>query len=172
MSDRHYPAEPADPFPKPPRSFSDDQERSIELRTGENQFDPLVEMYLEYESGNRSQGVPPTNEDDVSEWVASLHGVGVDTLAWHEGNVVGHATLVPYENIHEFTIFLRQPYRHAGIGTQLTETLLGHGQTAGIERVWLTVERTNNPAIAVFRNVGFEVCRRTEIEIEMCLQLS
>lgn len=84
---------------------------------------------------------------------------------------VGHATLVPDENVHEFMIFILQPYHNAGIGTHLTETLLGQGQAEGVERVWLTTVQTNDPAIALFRKAGFEQCRSTESEVEMCLRL-
>lgn len=172
MNDRQYSVEPADLFPRPPRSFSDEQDRSIELRTAENQFDSLVEMYHEYEPDTPWQGVPPANEADIPEWVESIHEVGVDTLAWHKGSGVGHATLVPYDDVYEFTIFILQSHRNAGIGTQLTETLLGQGQAEGIERVWLTAKQTNDPAISLFRKVGFEYCRETESEVEMCLRLS
>ena len=81
MSEHQYPAEPAGPFPQPPRSFVDEQDRSIELRVAENQFDSLVDMYLEYEPSDHPQGVPPTNDAEIPDWIESVHEVGVDILA-------------------------------------------------------------------------------------------
>jgi len=64
-----------------------------------------------------------------------------------------------------------QAYQGAGIGTALVETLLGHGQAEGIDHVWLTVERWNDPAISLYEKVGFEISSAESFEIEMAIRL-
>ena len=73
---------------------------------------------------------------------------------------------------YELAIFVLSAYQGAGIGTELVETLLGHGQAEGIDRVWLTVERWNDPAIALYRKVGFETSNSERFEQEMSIRLA
>jgi GNAT superfamily N-acetyltransferase len=72
----------------------------------------------------------------------------------------------------ELAIFVVGPYQHAGIGTELLKTLLGAGRERGVSRVWLTVERWNEPAVALYRSVGFETSDAEVFELEMSLRLS
>jgi ribosomal protein S18 acetylase RimI-like enzyme len=62
-------------------------------------------------------------------------------------------------------------YQRAGIGSQLMEGLLGHGQGEDVERVWLTVERWNDVAMALYRKFGFETSDTESFELEMALRL-
>ncbi|PSP85886.1 hypothetical protein BRC83_01995 [Halobacteriales archaeon QS_1_68_17] len=57
------------------------------------------------------------------------------------------------------------------IGTVLLEQLLGLAAETGVERVWLTVERWNEPAIALYEKVGFEVSDAQSFEMEMAIRL-
>jgi len=72
----------------------------------------------------------------------------------------------------ELAIFVVRSYQHAGIGTELLETLLGEGCERGVDRVWLTVERWNEPAVALYRSVGFETSDAEAFELEMSLRLA
>jgi len=65
-----------------------------------------------------------------------------------------------------------QPYQGAGIGTALIRALLGHGARAGIEYVWLTVERWNRAAVALYEKVGFETASAESFELEMAAHLA
>jgi len=100
----------------------------------------------------------------------------VNVVAEHEDTpgteLVGHATLVPDgEEAYELAIFVLSRYQNAGIGTSLITGLLGAGQRQGVERVWLTVERWNNAAIALYKKVGFETSGTESFELEMALRL-
>lgn len=117
-------------------------------------MDALAAMYDDYDRGQRAQGLPPVDPAGVREWLSDLPGVHL--IARHGDRTVGHAALVPDgEGGHELVIFVHQSYHDAGIGTQLLETLLAHAPAAGVERVWLTVERYNRAAVALYEKTGF-----------------
>jgi len=171
-------------FPTPPRTVEDGGGREIELRVaGEDDVDALVSMYDDFDPADRAQGLPPVGEDAIRTWMGGLLGIedadgtpraraGYNVLAAHDGRVVGHATLVPDGGGgHELAIFVHQDYQGAGVGTELLETLLGYGAREGVERVWLTVERWNGPAITVYERAGFEVTDAESFEIEMAVDL-
>ena len=188
---RPYPDEVSGPFPSPPRSFTDTEGREIRLRaygerddpagagvrgrgTGEDarnrEFEALVEMYADFDPADRAQGIPPVGEERIRSWLDVLLD-GHNVVAWDGDRAVGHATLVPDEDAYELAIFVHQDYQGAGIGTRLIRTLLGHGRDRGVEKVWLTVERWNNAAVALYRKVGFETCDAESFELEMAIRL-
>lgn len=170
---RSYPDEPSDPFPTPPITFADGQEREIEIRRFDGDRDPLVAMYVGFDPEDRAQGIPPAGEERIRDWLDAIVPDGPDVLAWHGDEVAGHATLVPDgDGAYELAIFVTRAYQGAGIGTQLIQGLLGAGRADGIERVWLTVERWNHAAIGLYRNVGFETADTESFELEMTIRLS
>ncbi|WP_336035414.1 GNAT family N-acetyltransferase [Halobacterium yunchengense] len=179
--ERVYPEAAADEFPRPPREFADAEGRDVEVRAwrehhepGSEAFEALVEMYADFDPADRAQGVPPVGEDRIREWLETLlEQDGFDVIAWHGDAVAGHATLVPDdESTYELAIFVHQDYQGAGIGTKLIEALLGYGQAEGAECVWLTVERWNRPAVALYEKVGFETAAAESFEMEMAIRLN
>jgi GNAT superfamily N-acetyltransferase len=129
-------------------------------------------MYVEFDPADRAQGIPPSEEERIRSWLDTLLTEGLNVLAWHGDDVVGHAVLMPDSEGWELAIFVFQPYQGAGIGTQLIETLLGYGAAEGVDHVWLTVERWNRPAIALYESVGFEPSDAESFEMEMSLVLA
>jgi ribosomal protein S18 acetylase RimI-like enzyme len=176
---RRYPEEPAEGFPAPPESFQDAAGRSIDVRAYgdgpiEDEREALIAMYRNFDSTDRAQGLPPTRESAIGDWLdLLLDGGCVNVLAWHDEFVAGHATLVPDEREgYELAIFVHHQYQGAGIGSRLIRCLLGEGKRRGIERVWLTVERWNGPAVNLYRDVGFETTSSENFELEMALRLA
>ncbi|MFC7074851.1 GNAT family N-acetyltransferase [Haloarcula halophila] len=170
-----FPDEPAGEFPAPPRTVTDREGREIELRVaGEADRERLVEMYLDFDPADRAQGIPPVKEHAIERWLDTiLSDECVNVVALHDGVAAGHATFVPdEEGDYELAIFVLQAFQGTGIGTALLETLLGQGQAEGIEKVWLTVERWNDPAIALYRKTGFETQNAESFEIEMSIRLA
>ncbi|MFP4626254.1 MAG: N-acetyltransferase family protein [Natronomonas sp.] len=171
---RTYPDEPIDPYDPPPNRFEDALGRAISVERYDDDREALVEMYLQFESEDRAQGIPPSSEQRIRSW---LDGLLVDdclnVVAWHGDAAVGHATLVPdREGGYELAIFVVRPYQEAGIGTVLIKTLLGAGQSEGIQCVWLSVERWNDAAVKLYRKVGFEPVDTGSFELEMVARLS
>ena len=177
--DRPFPAEPAGPFPAPPTSFVDRVDREIELRRLSEVDDrgaalsALADMYERFDPADRAQGIPPTGRERIESWLETLAtSDAVNVLARHGEAVVGHATLVPDgTGAYELAIFVHQDYQGAGIGSRLIRHLLGAGAESGVERVWLTVERWNSPALALYKDVGFEPSGDQSFELEMSLRL-
>ena len=178
--ERPYPDEPAGPFPSPPATFTDRSGREIELRCLDAASDPeaeaasLADMYERFDPADRAQGIPPTGRDRIERWLSTLFDAeAVNVLAWHDDVVAGHATLVPDgEGAVELAIFVHQDYQRAGIGWHLIQHLLGEGAERGVERVWLTVERWNDAAIGLYREVGFERTGADRFETEMTIRLA
>lgn len=163
-----------DRYPRPPEYYTDAEEREVTIRCLEGEdVDALVEMYERFDPADRAQGIPPTEPSRIHEWLEGLLDGGVDVIASHEGRLVGHATLVPGAEggAHELAIFVLGDYRGAGIGTRILRHALGTGADRGIDRVWLSVERWNAPAIAVYEKVGFERSTTDRFELEMALEL-
>lgn len=172
---RSYPDEPAGEFPSPPTTVTDGEGRSVTVRTGgPDDFDALVEMYERFDPADRAQGIPPVETEAIREWLDGLLARdSLDVLAEHDGRVVGHATLVPdREDAYELAIFVLGEYQGAGVGTALLEGLLGEAQDRGVEKVWLTVERWNDAAMALYRGLGFETSSAESFELEMSVRLS
>ncbi len=171
---RVYPSEPAGPFESPPITFEDAAGRTVEIRayTGGG-FEDFLEMYLAFDPKDRAQGIPPTNEPRIREWLESiLTDDAVNVTASAEGRLVGHATLVPDgTEEYELAIFVLDDYQESGIGTRLITALLGAGEDHDIEQVWLSVERWNSAARALYRKVGFEPSKTESFEFEMSLRL-
>lgn len=174
-SNRQYPDEPAGPFESPPVVFEDRDGRTIEVLAddgSEATFESLVEMYLEFDPADRAQGIPPSQERRIHSWLETILGEEcLNVIAWDGDAAAGHATLVPDDDAYELAIFVLQAYQGAGIGTRLLETLLGHGAENGVDKVWLTVERWNRPAIGLYKKVGFETCEAESFELEMAIRL-
>ena len=177
MSDRHFPETVAGSFPEPPTEFVDHTDRSVEIRAydgSEEASEALVAMYEAFDPADRAQGIPPGGEGRIREWLETILGEDcLNVLAWCDGEVAGHATLVPDEDdVYELAIFVHQEYQEAGIGTRLIRGLLGYGQAEGIGKVWLTVERWNRAAVALYKKIGFETTGAESFEMEMALRLN
>ncbi|WP_132060713.1 GNAT family N-acetyltransferase [Halorussus amylolyticus] len=174
-------AERSDGLPTPPRTITDGENREIRLRVaddstvafggrdgGDDGDDraALAAMYDDFETADRAQGIPPADPDRRSRWLDRIRD-GVEVLACHDDRVVGHGVLLAGGPGHELALFVHPEYRGAGVGTHLLETLLGHGASVGVERVWLSVQRTNRPAVRLYRNAGFELAASAAGEMEM-----
>ncbi len=171
---REYPDEPAGSFPEPPRTFTDREGRTVRVEAAdEDDREALVDMYVEFAPEDRAQGIPPSRESAIRRWLDDILAEEcLNVLAWHGDDAVGHATLVPDEHdAYELAIFVLAEYQGASIGTELVETLLGYGAAEGIEHVWLTVERWNDPAVALYKKVGFETTDSERFELEMAISL-
>jgi GNAT superfamily N-acetyltransferase len=157
-----------------PHEFVDDAGREIQIERGtaDDERD-LLEMYVEFDPEDCSQGVPPLTAEDIREWLEYLFPEGSHhVIARHDDATVGHAFLVPAgDDRHELAIFVAHEYQSAHIGTELMYTLLGCGLDAGVRQVWLSVESWNNHAIALYENFGFEKHRVARTELEMTIHL-
>ncbi|WP_254525204.1 GNAT family N-acetyltransferase [Natrinema caseinilyticum] len=183
---RTYPDSPSGPFTSPPTTIEDRNDRSIEIQSptefADGVLDDVIDMYAAFDPTDRAQGIPPTGEARIRNWLETIGEYSINVVARHDGDVIAHAMLVPDTDDPaaierrgdvewELAIFVLQAYQRAGIGTALLENLLGHASDVGITHVWLTVERWNNPAIALYKRVGFESTGTESFEQEMAIVL-
>ena len=171
---RSYPGDVSGPFPTPPHEFVDEADRTIVVRVAEDDREALVGMYEDFDPEDRAQGIPPVDEGSIRRWLDRVFEDDcLNVIAWHGEDAVGHAMLVPDdEDAYELAIFVLGTHQSAGIGTELLQTLLGHGKDNGIKRVWLTVERWNEPAIGLYEKVGFEIRNTESFELEMAIRIA
>lgn len=161
----------------PPVSFVDQIGREIDLRVYgdgpvENEFEALVDMYLDFDPAHRTLGIPPAAEDRIRAWLEKLLD-GYCVTAWEGNRAAGQAVLVDdHSGSYELAIFLHQDYHRAWIGTYMMWSLLSYGRQQGVERVWLLVERANRVAVNLYHDVGFVVTRAQGSEVEMSINLS
>ena len=176
-SNRRYPKPVSGPFEAPPKAFVDQEERSIEITAYnglESEFEAVVEMYTEFDPSDRAQGIPPKKEPRVRSWLKNLFEDDcLNVIAWDENTAAGHSMLVPDgDGDHEVAIFILRPYQGAGIGTELTRSILGYGEKQDISKVWLTVERWNHSAIGLYEKIGFETTRAESFDLEMAIRIA
>jgi RimJ/RimL family protein N-acetyltransferase len=174
MSSRRYPETVSGPFPCPPIEREDAEDRAVAIEVYDGDRDALVRMYDDFDPADRAQGIPPVGEERIRDWLDHLLCDDCfNVVARHGDRVVGHATLVSDDTgAYELAIFVHQEFQGAGIGTDLLEALLGHGTEQGVDRVWLTVERWNRPAINLYKKVGFETTDAQSFEHEMSIRLA
>ena len=155
----------AESFPAPPRTLTDDEDRTIRLRTGGDSpgnrestatadREALAAMYDAFDTADRAQGIPPADPNRRRQWLDRV-SEGLTVVARHGDRAVGHGVLLDGDDGRELALFVRPGYRRAGIGSAVLRALLGRGRSAGVERVWLSVRRGNRPAVHLYRKVGF-----------------
>jgi GNAT superfamily N-acetyltransferase len=162
------------------RTFCDGDGRTIRVSVdGEAGFPDdvcarLGEMYQTFDSQSRTRSLPPASETGIDAWLEDLFvGDSHHAVAIHGTLVVGHAMLVPGEDdSHEFAIFVRGDYQHAGIGTALRETVLDVGAERGLGRVWLLIDVGNVAALGLCEAGRFERAGKRRAAITMHCHLS
>lgn len=155
-------------------SFVDKQGDRFDLSPYANEYREALEtMYDNFTPKAVTQGLPPANAQARLEWIEHLIGRGENFLAWLGANVVGHCALIPETGRAqgEYLIFVDQPYRNRGLGTELTRLAIQRAVELRMEAVWLTVEALNFKAVKLYRKIGFVFCDSGERERTMMLLL-
>jgi diamine N-acetyltransferase len=144
--------------PRRGRRFRDREGRVVDIDAWQpDDWSGLVAMYGSFDPAHRAQGLPPLTADQRSVWLDELLSRGPNFVALSAGRVVGHAVLVAYDRSasYELAVFVHRDYQNAGIGGALVDAVLRRARRDGIERIWLTVERDNPAAAALYRRRGF-----------------
>jgi RimJ/RimL family protein N-acetyltransferase len=134
---------------------------------------PLVEMYKGFEPKRIAQGLPPPDVPRIAQWLDRLQQKSRALLAWDASRVVAHAILCPISKAAvEFTVFVHQDYRRAGLGTAMTRLAVAFAERCGFAEVFLTTELSNLAALRVYRRVGFQRTSSFGDECEMKLVIA
>ncbi|MBN2550638.1 MAG: GNAT family N-acetyltransferase [Anaerolineales bacterium] len=100
----------------------------------------------------------------ASEWAS----VPMKGYVWEQdGRLVGNASVIPYflKGTRFYlvaNVAVHPEYRRRGIARALTERAIEHARRRGSPSVWLQVREENDPAVTLYRALGFvEMARRT-----------
>ncbi len=118
----------------------------------------LVEMYENYNPEDRSFGLPPSSKNAIQAWLDYLEKEGYSIVAEHNGRIVGHLALVPFNEDLELCMFISRNYQNRGIGRHMVSFAIEFARTLGYRGLVLTTEKHNKRALHVFHRAGFEVC--------------
>lgn len=135
----------------------------------------LERFYADFEPKRAAQGLPPEGADRVARWLDSVLARGVHLLAEREGQLIGHALVLPTSEaeVGEYAVFLSREQRGRGVGTALNQVALEAARAAGLSRLWLSVEPHNRAAIRSYEKAGFQFRPPTifssepEMEVEL-----
>jgi putative acetyltransferase len=102
-------------------------------------------------------------DDAVRRTIVELNerGRGNYLVAERAGTIVGHALLEPLAlavtaHLVRLTIAVHDGHRRRGVGRALMDELLRWARaTPGVDKVELQVRSSNDPAIALYRSLGF-----------------
>lgn len=128
----------------------------------------LETMYLGFEPKRAAQGLPPDGPDRIRRWLDSVLDAGLHLVVEVEGEVLGHAMLIPVDgDTVELANFLHQSIRNRGIGTALNSLSVALARRDGYRRVWLCVEPSNRAAIRSYEKAGFLMVPGTLFQPEL-----
>lgn len=138
--------------------------------------DDLTGMYVTFDYADRAQGLPPLGGDAVGSWLERLNDLGAHhVVVRHDGTPAAHAVLVPDserdDGTRELAIFVQPEYQGARVGTHTMRALFAFGRERGVDTVWLHVEKSNAPAVALYERYDFAVVDEHPLEFEMRREL-
>jgi RimJ/RimL family protein N-acetyltransferase len=169
--------EPADLQGLLPAAVYDKENRLSAVRPYRSQDDRelLERFYLEFTPKREAQGLPPEGAPRIARWLDSILSAGTHLLVEHEGRLVGHAMIMPTDRpgVSEYAIFLEEAVRGQGLGTEVNRLTAQVARTLRIDRLWLSVEPRNRPAVRSYEKAGFRFKPETvftpELEMELVL---
>lgn len=149
--------------------YRDKKGCSYEVKKGlETDIPRLLEMYDHFSPKGRFQGLPPINQEMCRKWITHLFQNGENFLADRDGQIIGHALLMPDDTLldSEYLVFVSQFHRNRGVGTGLTNEALKRVKALGLKLIWLTVDASNFIAIRLYKNFGFQFCDQACLNAE------
>ncbi|GGL39314.1 GNAT family N-acetyltransferase [Halarchaeum grantii] len=162
-------------------TVDDERGRTLDItgyhgRLSADVVDDLTGMYVTFDHADRAQGLPPLGSDAVRSWLERLGDLGAHhVVVRHDGTPAAHAVLVPDserdDGTRELAIFVQPDYQGARVGTHTMRALFAFGRERGVDTVWLHVEKSNAPAVALYERYDFEVVAKHALEFEMRREL-
>ena len=135
----------------------------------------LERFYADFTPKREAQGLPPEGAPRIARWLNSILRAGAHLVVEHEGRLVGHAMIMPTDRpgVSEYAIFLEEGVRGQGLGTEVNRLTAQVARTLRIDRLWLSVEPRNRPAVRSYEKAGFrfkpETVLTPELETELVL---
>jgi diamine N-acetyltransferase len=170
----------AGPLPPPaalPVHRADKVGRMFTVREYRPEDRPALDrFYADFQPKRGAQGLPPEGEARIARWLNAVLPTGLHLIVEMEGRLAGHAMLMPTSDprAREYAIFLDERVRGNGVGTEVNRVSAAVARTLHLDRLWLSVEPHNRPALRSYQKAGFRF-RRDAIfspEVEMELDLT
>jgi RimJ/RimL family protein N-acetyltransferase len=159
-----------------PATLFDRQGRVFHVRSyTDEDRSALDRFYHEFEPKRAAQGLPPEGEGRIARWLDGILPGGTHLIVEVEGRLAGHAMLMPTDRpgVREYAIFLDHGVRGRGLGTQVNRLSADVARTLDLDRLWLSVEPHNRPALRSYQKAGFRYRGATiyspEVEMELDL---
>lgn len=135
----------------------------------------LDAFYDAFEPKRAAQGLPPEGTARIERWLDGVLADGTHLIVEVEGELAGHAMLMPTgkAGVREYAIFLDERVRGRGMGTQVNRLSAEVARTLEVDRLWLSVEPHNRPAVRSYQKAGYRFRPATMYtpELEMELEL-
>jgi RimJ/RimL family protein N-acetyltransferase len=135
----------------------------------------LDRFYEEFEPKRAAQGLPPEGPARIERWLDGVLTGGTHLIVEVGGELAGHAMLMPtgQPGVREYAIFLDQRVRGRGMGTQVNRVSAEVARALDVDRLWLSVEPHNRPAVRSYQKAGYRFRPATMYspELEMELEL-
>ena len=107
---------------------------------------------LEAPSLERAQAFVSANvKADHPQFIAE---VGGELVGWCDILPGDPASTAPH--VGRLGMGVLKEHRHQGIGRRLIESTIKKAKSSGLEKIELTVHASNEPAIGLYRSIGFE----------------
>jgi RimJ/RimL family protein N-acetyltransferase len=136
----------------------------------------LDRFYEAFEPKRAAQGLPPEGTARIARWLDGVLAGGTHLIVEVAGALAGHAMLMPTgkDGVREYAIFLDQSVRGRGVGTQVNVLSAEVARTLELDRLWLSVEPHNRPAVRSYQKAGYRFRPATmytpELEMELDLK--
>jgi RimJ/RimL family protein N-acetyltransferase len=159
-----------------PLTLRDREGRVFTVRDFRPEDRPLLDgFYDAFEPKRAAQGLPPEGAARITRWLDGVLVDGTHLIVEVEGRLAGHAMLMPTgkAGVREYAIFLDQSVRGRGMGTQVNRVSAEVARTLDVDRLWLSVEPHNRPAVRSYQKAGYRFRPATlySPELEMELEL-
>ncbi len=145
------------------------------VRAFEPRFLPgLTRMYLSFTPRGSIDGLPPLDDRQCSAWVTRITTGSASLISlFFDGRIIGHAVLLPMrKNMCEVFLVIAPSFQKSGIGTHMMHAIIQLGFEMGYAKIWLSVDKTNFPALHLYYRCGFEAaCITDSLQMEMVLDL-
>lgn len=159
-----------------PVTLRDREGRVFSIRDYRPEDRPQLEVFYDaFEPKRAAQGLPPEGPGRIRRWLDGVLAGGTHLIVEVEGRLAGHAMLMPtgQAGVREYAIFLDQSVRGRGMGTQVNRVSVEVARTLDVDRLWLSVEPHNRPAVRSYQKAGYRFRTATlySPELEMELEL-
>jgi RimJ/RimL family protein N-acetyltransferase len=123
--------------------------------------DSLYQCFLSMSEEALEWSMAPYTMDSIQRWVDSIPN-RIPLVAEFENRIVGYAGIYKFpqprrKGIGDLAIYLHQDFHNVGLGTAMTERLLGLARRKEMHKIELQVVADNTIAIRLYKRFNFKV---------------